>query len=274
MEFKMLIVDDEVAVTSTLKSVFLEQGYQVLIANDGDEAKKIADNTRLDLILLDIEMPGLSGLQVLEHVKKNWPETKVIMVTAYGEYEKKARKLKCDEFLKKPFALGKLEEVIAKLLSKKGYEEVKEHSLGLKYYQAREGAPMADILLIEPAVEIAKVMSAFLEDNKKVGGYYKVHAVETNEQALTTQQILRINIAMIDLRTAERPNELVEALSKMPNAPQDYIFYFKQDIPQEDEAIRTVKGKHWDGNPMDERSLLELGEILNASALSHGLVKK
>ena len=274
MEYKMLIVDDEVTVTSTLKSVFLEQGYQVLIANNGDEAKKITDETQLDLILLDIEMPGLSGLQVLEHVKKNWPETKVIMVTAYGEFEKKARKLKCDEFLKKPFALGKLEEAIVKLLSTKGNEEVKEHSLGLKYYQTREGAPMADILLIEPVEELAKTMSAFLEDNAKIGGYYKVYSVESKDQALTAQQILRINIAMIDLRTAEKPNEIVEALSRMPNPPKDYIFYFKQDIPQDDEAIRTVKGKHWDGNPMDERSLRELGEILNASALKHGLVKK
>src|SRR3989338_2377206 len=138
MEYKMLIVDDEIAVTSTLESVFLQQGYKVLVANNGDEAKTIADETRLDLILLDIEMPGLSGLEVLEYVKKNWPETKVIMVTAYGELEKKARELKCDEFLTKPFALGKLEEAIAKNLSGKWYDEGKEIYMGSTYLGARK----------------------------------------------------------------------------------------------------------------------------------------
>lgn len=274
MEYKMLIVDDEKTVTSTLNTAFLSQGYKVHIANDGNEAKKIVDAVPLDLILLDIEMPGLSGLQILEYVKEKSPETKVIMVTAYGEYEPKAKKLKCDAFLKKPFSLSKLEDVIAGLLSKKGFEEAKAHSLGLQFHRAPKGSPMADILLIEPLAEIAKIMSGFLENGSLIGGYYKVYSVKTKKDALAIQEILHPVITMIDLRTVERPNEIVEDLAKTPKPPKDYIFYFKQDIPRKDKVERTIKGKHWDGNPMDARSLKELADILSASAAKHGLVKE
>ena len=74
MEYRMLVVDDEEKVTQTLRSTFIKQGYNVMTANDGSEANRVINETPLDLILLDIEMPGVSGFEVLQHVKNTHPD--------------------------------------------------------------------------------------------------------------------------------------------------------------------------------------------------------
>jgi YesN/AraC family two-component response regulator len=274
MEYKMLVVDDEEAVTSTLNTIFLDKGYKVQIANSGNKAKDIIDEAPLDLILLDIEMPGLSGLEVLKYVKSKYPDTKVIIVTAYDEYEKQAKKLNCDAFITKPFALGKLASTIEALLYKKDYQEVKERSLGATFYSASKGNPLADILLIEPIEQIAKSVSDFLMNHQKSGGYYRVYPVEGKDKALIVQETLYTSIAMVDLRTTYNPAELIESLVKAEHPPKDFIFYFKQDVPKGQDKLKKVKAKQWNGNPFDEKSLKGLAEIIKSAALEHGLIKE
>lgn len=273
MEYRMLVVDDEEKVTQTLKSTFIQQGYNVITAGNGKEANRIIDQNPLDLILLDIEMPEVSGLEVLERVKKTYPDTKVIIITGFGEYEDKARKLKCDAFIKKPFAVSQLKDTVESLLKKKDYEEIKSYSLGTENF-AQKGSPVADILMIEPTHVIAQVISSFLSDRSKSKGLYKVYAVEDKEQALAVQETLYTSIVLLDLRTVQDPGEIMNTLMKTQYPPKDFIFYFKPNVPLKDLQVEESKYKHWDGSLMNDKSLEELAGIIRKSAIQHNLIKE
>ncbi|MFH1798521.1 MAG: response regulator [Candidatus Omnitrophota bacterium] len=274
MEYKMMIVDDEEIVSSTLSTVFLNQGYKTVIANSGEAAKEIIDKEPLDLLLLDIEMPKVSGLEVLKYAKDKCPEVKIIVLTGYSEYKDKVLALGCDVFISKPVAMNTLTLKVAGLLSKKGYEERKEHSLGMKLYDAPKGKPLADILLIEPIEEIACRISAFLEDPSKCGGYYQTYTVDTKEKALTIQYLLYSALVLIDLQSTQGSLELIRSLQKTKYPPKEFVFYFKPEIPSARNEAEAMDAKYWEGNPFDEKSLTELSQIIKTISVKYGLIKK
>ena len=104
MEFKLLIVDDEIEVIETLSELFLSLGYHVLGAGSGDEAVAILEREPVDLVVLDLHMPGLPGEEVIRHIKAKAAKTKVVVVTGYPERGAGARALGCDALLTKPFS--------------------------------------------------------------------------------------------------------------------------------------------------------------------------
>lgn len=113
---KLLIVDDEKGITDSLKDFFQNRGFSVKAANSGEDALEEVKKDRPDIIFLDIRMRGMSGLDVLERVKKADKAIKVIMLTIHEEKEiaDKARQLGADEYITKPFRVDYLEEVVIK----------------------------------------------------------------------------------------------------------------------------------------------------------------
>src|SRR5881409_2196961 len=79
---RILIMDDEILVASVLRDVLKHQGYAVELASGGEAVLNALRRERADLVLLDINMPGMSGLEVLKHVSERHPDVPVIMVTA------------------------------------------------------------------------------------------------------------------------------------------------------------------------------------------------
>jgi len=113
---KLLIVDDEKGITDSLKDFFQNRGFSVKTANSGEDALAAVKADRPDIIFLDIRMRGLSGLDVLESIKKTDKSIKVIMLTIHEEKEivDKAKALGADEYITKPFRVDYLEEVVIK----------------------------------------------------------------------------------------------------------------------------------------------------------------
>jgi DNA-binding response OmpR family regulator/anti-sigma regulatory factor (Ser/Thr protein kinase) len=112
MKIKILIVDDEAANVALLESLLQPQGYGIMKAGDGDEALRIIFANELDLVLLDVRMPGKSGFDVLEEVRKN-ERTKtipVILLTALSGREDRLRGIDAgaDDFISKPFDRAEL----------------------------------------------------------------------------------------------------------------------------------------------------------------------
>ena len=108
---KMLIVDDEQEICEFLKDFFDDKGYTVFTAPTGDEALEIVIEKQPDILLLDIMMPGKSGLETLREAKKLQPSLKVIMVSALETTDKieAAMKLGADNYITKPLSLDYLE---------------------------------------------------------------------------------------------------------------------------------------------------------------------
>lgn len=106
----ILIVDDEVSILRNLKTYFASQGFGVETAADGKSGVEICRNLQVDVVLLDLKLPDMSGLEVLTQIKTISPGTGVIIITAFGDVRTavEAIKLKADNFVLKPIELASL----------------------------------------------------------------------------------------------------------------------------------------------------------------------
>jgi len=102
---KILIVDDEVMLVDLLTLRLEDNGYDVASANDGFEGLSVAGQTRPDLIILDINMPGMDGYTMLKAIRNNdqMNNTKVIMLTASGKKRELFEKEGISDYITKPF---------------------------------------------------------------------------------------------------------------------------------------------------------------------------
>lgn len=115
---KLLIVDDEQGIVDEVKSYFEEEGYEVQTADTGKEGIETIGKFKPDIILLDMKLPDMSGLQVLKYCKEAFPVTKIIVNTGYVDQNiiDEAERLGRDAFLQKPFNLERLQLEIDALL--------------------------------------------------------------------------------------------------------------------------------------------------------------
>ncbi|AIQ61912.1 Sporulation initiation phosphotransferase F [compost metagenome] len=107
---KVLIVDDQNGIRILLMEVFNSEGYTTFQAANGKAALDIVNSDRPDLVLLDMKIPGMDGLEILKHIKEIDPAIKVIMMTAYGELDmiKEATKLGALMHFTKPFDIDEM----------------------------------------------------------------------------------------------------------------------------------------------------------------------
>ncbi len=110
----LLLVDDDAEFRGTVARRCLRRGFRIQEASSGEEALALAERRQFDVAVLDMVMPGLSGLQLLERLKSLHPECEVIMLTGQGTIETavQAMKLGAADFLSKPFPLAELEALI------------------------------------------------------------------------------------------------------------------------------------------------------------------
>jgi two-component system, OmpR family, alkaline phosphatase synthesis response regulator PhoP len=116
----ILVVDDDPEIVTMLSMRLGKRGYQVTTAGDGTKALELAKNTKFDIVLLDVMMPGKSGWEVARALKQDpaTQDVKIVMVSAIGEKtnEITAPIYGADAHVDKPFEFEHLERVIARLL--------------------------------------------------------------------------------------------------------------------------------------------------------------
>jgi YesN/AraC family two-component response regulator len=120
---KVLIVDDEETLTwSMAKSLSKDRDkYEVIIANNGKEALTQLKDNKIDLVISDIRMPDINGLDLLVKIRKDYPDTKVIIMTAYGssDVQKEANRRGSLYYVEKPFEISDIRKIIVDLIGKK-----------------------------------------------------------------------------------------------------------------------------------------------------------
>jgi ActR/RegA family two-component response regulator len=101
----ILVIDDEVAVNNNIRKILAKTGYGVDQATTKEEALEKIDQASYALILLDLKIPGVQGLELLEYISEKQPRSKVIMITGYASIEtaKEAARMGAVEYLPKPF---------------------------------------------------------------------------------------------------------------------------------------------------------------------------
>jgi DNA-binding response OmpR family regulator len=117
----ILVVDDDIELSDGLRSVLERQGFRVIQARDGQQAKAQIYNQRPDLVILDMMMPRMGGYPVLEHFRDKPDAPPIIMITANegSRHKAYAEYLGVVDYLRKPFAMERLLEAVEKGLAPK-----------------------------------------------------------------------------------------------------------------------------------------------------------
>jgi len=126
MTEKILLIDDEEGIRTVLGITLADYGYEVLKAGSGGEALRLFRDQKPEIVLTDIKMPGMDGIQVLRKIKEESPDTEVIMITGHGDIELAIQSLKCDatDFITKPINDDAL-EIALKRANEKIYLKTK-----------------------------------------------------------------------------------------------------------------------------------------------------
>ena len=109
-KFKLLLVDDEKRILSSLKNIFLDEDYIIYTADSGEEALSIIEKTGINAALIDLKMYGMDGLSLLKKVKRHYPQIMVVMLTGHGsiKYAVEAIRAGAVDFIEKPFVPEKI----------------------------------------------------------------------------------------------------------------------------------------------------------------------
>ena len=197
---KILVVDDEKNIRLTLSQALETLGMPVQTAGDGEEALQKLQDSDFSLVLLDLKLPGMDGLEVLRRIRESRPKTRVIMITAHGtiDYAVEAMKLGAVDFLRKPFSPGEIRRLVSQVLERQDQE-----GEGLPGYQtlideARNRLREGDL---ESAWEFAR--RAVAVDPARVEAYNLLGALlEIRHDRLEAQKFYR---AALDIDPTYRP---------------------------------------------------------------------
>jgi two-component system alkaline phosphatase synthesis response regulator PhoP len=119
-QIRILVVDDEPSVCVALEAVLIREGYEVLTAHSGAEALQLMAGESVDLALLDLNMPGMDGLQLMSEIRNRWPETVLVILTGYGTLESALGALRhgAHDYLLKPSSPADIKTSVRKGLEK------------------------------------------------------------------------------------------------------------------------------------------------------------
>ncbi|MDA8215879.1 MAG: endopeptidase La [Nitrospiraceae bacterium] len=118
---QILVVDDEEIARKNLTHILTKENYAVAIASDGEEASKELEASEFDVVITDLKMPGMDGMEILEKIRTRHPDTKVIMITGYATVPSAVEAMQKGAFhyISKPFKLDEVRSTVRNALEKK-----------------------------------------------------------------------------------------------------------------------------------------------------------
>ena len=156
----ILIVDDEASILKALSDILSDEGFETITVSNGYEALKILESESPDLVLLDIWMPGIDGIDTLKEIKKIHPTTPVIMITGHGTIETavNATKIGAFDFIEKPLSIDKVIVGINNALNFRRLEEenrfLRKKTIEKKFHYRKlpggAGTAQAELVLPRP----------------------------------------------------------------------------------------------------------------------------
>src|SRR5919198_6368668 len=128
---RVLFVDDETSLREFMHSELPRLGHEVTVCPDGRTALKVLEKSTFDMAILDLRMPGMSGIEVLEHLKKVSPDTEAVVMTGHASMETaiEAVRLGAFDYITKPCKLAEIDAILRKIGEKR---ELKNKNLALQ----------------------------------------------------------------------------------------------------------------------------------------------
>lgn len=253
---RVLVVDDEPEIVGTLKNFLFRKGYRVDIALNGEEALNILEKEGINLILLDLKMPGLSGEEIAKIIREKYPTVKIIVVTAYPQKSHNlCRQDMLEDVLIKPVTPAELYEKILEVGEKKTDiavgPDVKRSSL------ARLFLIKAKILFLEPAQEYFKFLEMHLKNLSHKGEDYRLEKAGDLQECREKISILKPDILAVNASCSRLyRTDIYKEFLRNDSGLKEIIIYNQ-------EAAVNLTGA-------------ELGKLvksIEAACLKHGLIE-
>jgi PAS domain S-box-containing protein len=167
MDEKILLADDEAGLRKVLGISLADIGYEVLTAEDGEAAFEIFQRTKPQIVLTDIKMPGMDGIELLQKIKQEDPDTEVIMITGHGDMELAIRSLKHEatDFVTKPINDDALEIAL-----KRAHERIdmrrqlREHTDNLEQLVRKQSARLVEVERLAAVGQAVEGLSSAIRD--------------------------------------------------------------------------------------------------------------
>lgn len=203
----ILAVDDEVTILQSLSGILSDEGFEVLTASNGYEALKIIEEQSPDLVLLDIWMPGIDGIETLQEIKRTNPFLQVVIISGHGTIETavKATKLGAYDFLEKPLSIEKVVVTINNALNFRRLEEENRYlrKKTLEKHSITGNSPPVQVL--KKQIGVAAPTNAWILITGENGTGKELVARTIHQMSH------RADKPLIDINCAAIPDELIES---------------------------------------------------------------
>ncbi len=133
---KVLIIDDEKNIRMTLRKSLEKAGYEVETAINGEDGLEKFGEEKYPVIILDMKLPGINGIEVLRRINEQEHQSKIIMITGYGSIDTAVEAMKqgAVDYLRKPFKTGEILEIVGEVFARFELEEREKEAEGFKEY--------------------------------------------------------------------------------------------------------------------------------------------
>ncbi len=203
----ILAVDDEVTILQSLSGILSDEGFEVLTASNGYEALKIIEDESPDLVLLDIWMPGIDGIETLQEIKRTNPFLQVVIISGHGTIETavKATKLGAYDFIEKPLSIDKIVVTINNALNFRQLEEENRflRKKTLEKHSITGNSP--PIQALKKQIAVAAPTNAWILITGENGTGKELVARTIHQMSR------RADKPLIDVNCAAIPDELIES---------------------------------------------------------------
>lgn len=266
---KILVVDDDKKVTEGVGTFLKSLGHDMLLALDGQQAMDIINKEKLVLVLLDIQLPKINGIEILTTLRQKYRNVKVFVITAYS----KDVKWRCDEigydrFFAKPIELDPLLEAIKEAVSKK--KKIEEE-------KPLKGIPKAKILFIEPNIMAFALTCALFESKEFCKGEYEIKEIEDYNEILNTLYDYQPDVVVM-YDTFLGIENWASVVAKSSHKPKVVIMH--GIVPRTDIEIYELRKQgiiYCNQNVMTDdefrKANMKLIDLVNQECLKNNLVK-
>ena len=274
---RVLVVDDEPEVTFALQVFFLGKGYEMLTALDGLQAMRLLRQHPVDLVLLDMKMPGVNGVEVLKFIHAQLPSTKVVVVTAYDvQFQEMVEQIGVDGFLIKPFGIQALTQVVEEVLAGRKREGSTEEEPPPA--EAIGTRPKARLLFVEPSEYTYKLKEVFFSDEERCGGLYQVAAAYSAEETTQGLESFKPDILLVDLSMLGSTSDMVARVMNSQARPKELIIHGSGSVfsPYPNGRIDDLSKlgvKVIQNESFTRAGLIRLSEVIRKTAVAQGLVE-
>jgi DNA-binding response OmpR family regulator len=179
MTATILLLEDDMQLSDTVKQFLELKGYEVYAAYDGVQAEEIAYEKHLDLMLLDVKVPQISGFEFLKKLREEGKEMPAIFITSLNSVEdvEKGFALGCDDYIRKPFALKEMLVRVESLLKRSYGTHDNKVSLGENmFFDVKELLLTKDDVKVPLKTKELKLLSLFLQHPNELLEYEKINS--------------------------------------------------------------------------------------------------